>query len=1316
MSQLTQKPTIQPFILATVFLCLSALYGEQLPYEPVLGDPLKESWCWKELIVDHPVDITEVCPSQNGDLWLGVRDGILLYRDDAFQFHGREKGMLEAQTTQIVELPDGRILSVTGGHLFSYQNDRWSRVDLGDIEIGFSQRIFAGKDGCLYVPHSEGLVIQWPDGKTESLELDVQLRSMVEDDSGNLWAVCGTLPVVYQLEGRQALYKDPGSWIEKYRFTQPSERSLLFNDQNGSIWYFDNNFSVSPMSYSLEDNNWILHDLNELGGSNSNSSITKTHDGALWIASRGVLHKYAGQQWEIYNSPQYDIPASFPRLCVTIEGDLLVVETGHVIQKIDYSRSKWKSYTNLHFQDEGADGTRWFLSSEGDVISKNAEGQGFFRHNLGDQRIEYPMVIKVTQGGEVWCIGSHSQKTAICKYKEGNWKRTEFENFAFGVSHMSVFESPDGDIYLGCGEQNPWNAITTGGILQFKKVGKDFEVIRHTPPVVPFRPVGIIGIPGDDSIWLGGHGVYAFDGQGSTLITNEFGLDGSWVDNIHGSADGRLLITSWGKGIHQLKDGEWTLFTQRDGLTSDFVSQLLCADDMIIAATNEGLCRLDGDRWFPFMSGAIHLNREAGYLKQDKAGQIWINLSPIEWFYRGLIRETARPISRGEFKTIVYMGDQFPPQTVINEEKNSRFYDTVPSIEWSGADLWESNDPQGMTFSWRVNGGDWTAFSHLTESEFPDLEHGWHTMEVRSRDIDFNVDPQPASLRFQVVRPFYRQRWFIPSQVLALILFIVMVSVILRQRILHLLEIEEVKIRFFTNISHELRTPLTLILGPIEKAIIRSQNPENKQDLSLAYKHAQRLRDLVDQLLDFRKAETGVVVTETTVTSLPDFFSQILQSFESVIIDKHQRLVFHSRVIKAQCLLDQDKIQKVVYNLLSNSVKYTQNGGRIDFHLDVQKAQEEVDQLLIKVTNNGPTIGPDSLRRIFEPYYQVSESSVSLQRSSGIGLALTKELIEILGGDIEATSPVLDGAGCQFKIQVPVKFEPGADFRDDWLEWEIGTSDGITSLVSERNPDEDNLGPNQLSVDETRVLLVEDNEEILKFLENELRPDFEIICARNGQEGLVLARRHVPDIIISDVMMPEMNGFELCQSIKSDQVTNHIPLLLLTALNSSDYVVRGLESGAVDYLSKPVSPVQLKLKVRNILESRAQLRERLKNQYIPELAKDPEDSEERAFLDHARQLVEERIADPLFGVDELSDKLAMSRSALYRKFKAITDKSPAAFIKAIRLKRASEFLLEERFNITEVAFKTGFSDSSTFSRAFKEYFKLTPKAYREKAR
>lgn len=1299
-----------------VCLSLSVLSGEQVPYEPVLGDPLKESWCWNELIVDHPVDITDVCPAQTGDLWLGVRNGILLYRDDVFQFHGSDRGLLEAQTTQILELSDGRIFSVTGEQLFTCQDDYWTRLDLGEITIGFNQRIFADGDAVLYVPHSEGLVILWPDGKTDYLEMDVQIRSMVEDDSGNLWAVCGASPVVYQIPGRSALYEGPASWIEKYRINQETDRSLLFNDQNGSIWYFDYDFSVNPMSYSLRDHKWTQHDLNNMGGSNGNTAIVKTRDGALWIASRGILHKYANRQWEIYNSPEYDIPAAFPRLCVTPEGDLLIVETGHVIQKIDYSRSKWKSYTNLHFQDQGEDGTRWFLSSEGAVISEDAVGQGFFRHDLGNQGLEHPMVIKVTQSGEVWCIGSHSQKTAISKYKDGKWQRIEFENFAFGVSHMSVYESPNGDIFLGCGEQDPLDVVTTGGVLQLKKAGNEYELIRHTPPIVPFRTVGIIEIPGDDNIWLGGHGVYAFDGQGSTLYTNEFGLDGSWVDNIHGSADGRLLVTSWGKGIHQLKDGEWTLFTQKDGLPSVFVSQLLCTEDMIIAATNEGLCRLDGERWFPFMTDSIHMNRESGYLKQGKGGQIWINLSPIEWFYRGLIEETARPVSQGEFKTIVYMGDGFPPHTSIIGQEDTQFYDTVPAVSWSGADIWDNNNPQGMTYSWRVNGGDWTIFSNLTEVDFPELGQGWHTLEVRSRDIDFNVDSSPASMRFQIVWPFYRQRWFIPSLVIMVVVFIAMISVILRQRIRYLLEIEEVKIRFFTNISHELRTPLTLILGPIEKAIIRSQNPENKQDLSLAYKHAQRLRDLVDQLLDFRKAETGTVVTEKIATSLPDFFTQILQSFESLIIDKHQRLVFHSRIIKAQCLLDQDKIQKAVYNLLSNSVKYTQDGGRIDVHLDAVNDHEGASRLILKVTNNGPAIDADNLNKIFEPYYQVSNKNVSLQRSSGIGLALTKELIEILGGKIGASSPAANGTGCEFKIQVPVNFQPGAEFQDDWMEWEIGSSSGLVSLESDKILDEENMNTRQLAVDETRVLLVEDNEEILNFLENELRPDFEVISAQNGRLGLELARKHVPDIIISDVMMPEMNGFELCQSIKVDQVTNHIPVLLLTALNSSDYTIRGLESGAVDYLSKPISPVQLKLKVRNILESRAQLRQRLKNRYIPEFAQDPEDSEERAFLEHARMLVEERIEDPIFGVDELSDKLGMSRSALYRKFKAITDKSPAAFIKVIRLKRASEYLLEKQLNITEVAFKTGFSDSSTFSRAFKEYFKLNPKAYREKTR
>lgn len=1285
------------------------LVAEITPYHPEIENPLNSKWAWKALKVEHDADITVVLSAQNGDLYMGVRDGIILYSNNEFKFYGENEGFSGNGTGDILESNEGQIFAINGSHLFSFDGLNWSEIDLNGATIAPNQHAYLASDDSIFIPHERFLTIISEDGTKVRYSLTSEIYSIVEDRDGRFWVALGDYGEVYRVN-RKSDFGHFEKWEKMLVSEVESDRAILFYDKTGHIWFIDYIFPRSPISYSLDTQSWTEHSLDEIGGSNGNTSIIQSKDGAIWILSRGKMHRYLNEQWEVFSNPEYPVPANFPLITESKFGELIIAESGQNIHKVDYGSKKWKTFLNLHFQAEDRVGNKWFLSRSGEIVSCDSNGESWVKHIPNDGEIDHPMLLAVTRKNEVWCVGSHDGKAAVNILKNGTWEKVVFEGFAYGISHLSFYEDENGEIFLGSGQQHSSNSNNSGGVIHFKPIGDDYEINYLTPPQVPFRIVGIVRYPENGDLWFGGHSLVRFDGIHSDTVMNDIGLDGNWIDNIHATND-RLLITNWGKGIFQLKDHKWTVFKSDDGLHTERVSQLLCEDDLIVAATSDGIYRLDGERWFPYLSDKISIPRESGYLKTDSSGGIWINLSYIEWFYRGLVeQETRTPKSTG-FKTIWYQPDKQYPQTFIDTEDGSKFFDVDAEIAWRGRDDWSVMSPEGMSYSYRIDDGEWSAFSENKKVFYSKSNSGRHTVQVRSRDIDFNIDQTPSEVSFDIIVPFYKQKWFVPVVVFVLITIVLLVFIIVRLKIRFILEIDEMKLRYFTNISHELRTPLTLILGPIENAINRSNNEKNKQDLSLAYKHALRLRDLVDQLLEFRKFENGKIVINLEETVFPEFLAANLYSFESLIIEKKQKLIFHNSIENLHCRIDQDKFQKIIYNLISNSIKYTQENGQIEVFLSLENDSGKT-WLNTKVSNDGPSINQKDLKRIFEPYYQGNVDRSNLQNSSGIGLALTKQLVENHEGKISVVSPIKGNIGCRFEVSIPVEVVGEERLLETTVSREIGLGFDLETLSLKDDAPKFGYKNNSGFEESPLLLYVEDDTEIRHFIRSQLSNDFRLIEAVNGNQALSLAKIHVPDIILTDVMMPGLNGFELCKLIKSDPVTNHIPVIILTALQSNDYEIVGTKMKADDYLTKPISPTLLKLKLGNVLEARARLRERIRLDYIPQNEIVSDDTEVKEFLNLSKSIINKHIDDSLFGVDEFAEKMSMSRSAIYRKFKAITDDSPASFIRMMRLRKASSLLRKTNRSIVEISLEVGFSEASVFSRSFKDHFGISPKEYR----
>jgi len=518
-------------------------------------------------------------------------------------------------------------------------------------------------------------------------------------------------------------------------------------------------------------------------------------------------------------------------------------------------------------------------------------------------------------------------------------------------------------------------------------------------------------------------------------------------------------------------------------------------------------------------------------------------------------------------------------------------------------------------------------------------------------------------------------------------------------------EATQAKLVFFTNISHEFRTPLTLILGPLDSLIENETLSTNgKRLIQLMRKNVHVLLKLIDQIIDFRKYENGKMQMFFTLTDLKSYVSDICDSFVEFGKKKHIHFSFKASDEDYTLWFDSDKMEKICYNLLSNAFKFTTENGKIDVRLTkVLKNDEEFAQ--ITVSDNGAGIPENHVHSIFERFYKVDDRALG----SGIGLHLTKVLVELHNGEIAVESA--EGRGTKFSVLIPFKQkEIPIVAQYPTINTLVGRQDDMLILEAETSVETEA----NLQTDKPLVLLVEDNVDVRVYIKSLLMDSFEIIEAQNGQVGLLKAMKFVPELIISDVQMDVMDGFELCKQIKENLSTSHIPVILLTAYSLDEQRAIGFESGADAYIPKPFNESLLKIRVRKLIENREKVKEYFqKNLTFGEKTDRKENVAEidKSFINKFRKLIEERLIDSDLNVDEIGKNLGLSRVQLYRKIKSLTNYAPNELVRIIRLKASEQLLINSDKSISEIAYDTGFSTPSYFTKCFKEYFDESPTDY-----
>lgn len=830
-----------------------------------------------------------------------------------------------------------------------------------------------------------------------------------------------------------------------------------------------------------------------------------------------------------------------------------------------------------------------------------------------------------------------------------------------------------------------------------------------------------IFIDSKNRIWIGtkGGGLNLFDAKSDKFynISSKNGLSNDVIQSIVEDNKGNLWLSS-NRGLSKISFKNETLPFNSNSFSifNYYVEDGLQSNQFLPGASNKNIA---GELFFGGINGISFFNPNK--IKMN-------NYKPSIVFTDFAIRN----------KTVNLSDENTPLFNAINETKEIELtYDQAfITLKYAGLNYINPNKNQ---YAYKLDGftndNDWHYVGNQKSATYTNLNAGTYLFKVKASNNDGVWNEVPRTLKIIVLPPWWQTWWayiiyvFLIGLILYFSYYYWLKTAKLKSDLLyeHLIrekdqELYQSKLNFFTNISHEIKTPLTLILAPLEKLLeFNEGNNRVQNQLSLMKRNGERLIRLINQLLDFRKFESGNMQIQAAEGNIIRFVKEVVLAFQSYAQYLEINLKIETDKKSIRLWFDRDKFEKILYNLLSNALKFTRKNGEIIIRIREELNQGNVNQpsfIIIDVIDNGIGISEKYIDKIFDQFKHYNEEGSNLS-GSGIGLAFTKGLVELHHGNIFVTSKEAikeeSGYTC-FTLKIPAgnahlsKSEMIANYKnseniDNYHELK-------TSVASEFHLEK--RIERVLSYENTEkpiILLVEDNKDVMQFLVSHFEEKFQVYSAFNGKEGLDIAIELIPDIIISDVMMPEMSGTALCNMLKNDNRTSHIPIILMTARTPIIYKIEGLETGADDYITKPFSINLVETRVWNLLETRQKLRERYKKEVTLQPTNIAITSPDEIFLEKVMNFIEKNLAEPTLSVEELGKHVFMSRVTLYRKIKALTNQTTIEFIRSVRLKRAAQLLATQNHSVSEVAYKVGFTDIDYFRKCFKEQFSQTPKQY-----
>ncbi|RNL84108.1 response regulator [Sinomicrobium pectinilyticum] len=664
---------------------------------------------------------------------------------------------------------------------------------------------------------------------------------------------------------------------------------------------------------------------------------------------------------------------------------------------------------------------------------------------------------------------------------------------------------------------------------------------------------------------------------------------------------------------------------------------------------------------------------------------------------------------------------------LVTENITLKHDENLFSIEFSALNFIH---PSKNKYKYKLEGFDqeWQeGNSEMRRVTYTNLDPGTYRFKVLASNNDLKWTPEDgfATIEITVLAPFYKTpvAYFLYFVCIACLLYASRYRTLKKQKLRFQLDQERreanylhnldlMKIRFLTNISHEFKTPLALILSPVEKLLKNSQeNSDEYKHFELIHRNAKRLLNMVNQLLDFRKIEHNSLDLCLSQGNLIKFIEQSVNSFQVISENKQIELSFHAGRKEFHASFDMDKMEKILFNLLSNAFKFTPEKGQVVVEVEIvddPELQKPFKNMVLAVKDNGVGILPEDREMIFERFYRSETPGTLVNQGNGIGLSIVKEFIEIHGGTIRVESEV--GKGSAFILELPLQ-ELEADSNCKLTGVDCKDPETVVPYRNHEDIAYPDPFPAVDSSPKSRILIIEDNEDFLFYLKDGLSPYFQVEVAKNGKEGWQKALSVLPDLIVSDVMMPVMNGVELCQKVRKDSRTKHIPFVLLTAQDSERHQLNGLKIGASDYVTKPFSFELLLSRVNNLIKQRKSFQKEYEKKITIRTSEVELVSMDDKFIRDAVRIIEANMSNPEFSVEELAGKLAVSRTYLYNKTVTLLEKSPLEFIRKIRLERGAELLKKSQMTIAEVAFTVGFNHPKYFSKYFKQEYHMLPSEF-----
>ena len=838
-------------------------------------------------------------------------------------------------------------------------------------------------------------------------------------------------------------------------------------------------------------------------------------------------------------------------------------------------------------------------------------------------------------------------------------------------------------------------------------------------------------------IWLAHYkGVSCYNADKNTYINylnQNTILPRTVVYALHEDRSGRIWIgSSDGLSVFDKKDNSIRSYTNKEGLSNNVICGI-CEDVQgnIWLSTYFGISKLvlAEQRFVNYYAGdglqGNEFTRGANFTDRD--GKIYFGgIYGITNFYPLDITDTQK-----ELKIILtdfYIFDKaFKPEgEALHEVKALQLThaDNTLSLEFSAL---EYANHERIVYQYMMEelGRDWmSTYPGAYRISYTNLSPGHYTFKVRARDGDNYSEIK--TLKISILPPWYLSSWAYAAYVLLSLLLLLLLTNYVYSKVLHRRremlrrhqeQINEAKLQFFINISHEIRTPMTLIISPLEKLLSENKDQKLQKTYVMIHRNSQRILHLINQLMDVRKLDKGQMHLHFRETDMVGFIEDLMLPFEQLAQKKDIDFRFEHTDEKLPVWIDLNNFDKVLLNVLFNAFKYTPDNGQISIILSAGQDEHVKGPLKkyfeIVVADTGIGVDKDRIEQIFERFYQINNNMNNSNFGTGIGLHLSRSLVSLHHGIIFAENRT-DGSGTRFIIRLPLgAAHLSAQEREGATEQKVQSPRLPVVSAEETLVSAEDTAKKAKPKTRFKVLIVDDEAEIREYIQEELASEYKTLLCENGKKALELALKELPDLIVSDVMMPEMDGITLSKKLKQNINVSHIPVVLLTAKAAPEHRIEGLDTGADAYIAKPFSTELLKTTIAGLIENRERLRTKFSGQQQPEdkMQKLEMQSPDEMLMERIMRVINENLSNPELSVEVLAAQVGMSRVHIHRKLKELTSQSAGDFIKGIRLKQAATLLSGKKMSISEVAYATGFSNLSHFSNSFREFYGCAPRDY-----